>query len=213
VKQADVNRLLSSALKESARAHHWNYSRGFLFKSSELLIFRIIVTANSKRRDLCYLLDYKPLAFDDLFWKIVKIEENLKRPLSFRVAGAWTSPMMMISEGKQPVFDWDRECPDDAVNEIIYQCEHEAENLSQEIHELDDNLRVMERLSDHRKETFPNADTTIWHQRLLTAILMGKYLHAERIVRNRIENHDMGGFQLGTKSFYQLAYDFLKSVA
>ena len=55
--------------------------------------------------------------------KIVKLEENLQRPLSFRAAGAWTAPMSTISSGKLSISDWKVENVQSAVNEVFTRCE------------------------------------------------------------------------------------------
>src|SRR5262249_22824277 len=166
MKQADLNKLLNAILKQSAKAHGWKCSRGFVFKATEMLFFSIIIHGQVKQRLLSYLLCYKLLAFDDLFWKIVKLEENLKQPLSFRASGAWTVPMTTVSEGRLTMPGWDAESLQVAVNEIIARCKIDAEKVSKEIQGLDDNLRVIERSYKRLNDKYANADTNIWRERL-----------------------------------------------
>src|SRR5216684_3370006 len=105
MKQAELHKLIHAELKRSAKARNWKFSRGFVFKATDQLFFSIIILGQIKRRRLSYWLSYKLLAFDPLFWKIVNLEENLKRPLSFRAAGAWTVPMSTISRGELSMAD------------------------------------------------------------------------------------------------------------
>jgi hypothetical protein len=212
MKQAELNKLLNAALKQSAKAHGWKCSRGFVFKATELLFFSIIIVGQAKQRHLFFSLSYKLLAFDDLFWKIVKLEENLKQPLSFRACGAWTAPMMKIFESELSIADWDAENVLVGVNEIITRCEFDAEKVSKEIQGLDDNLRVIENLYARLKDKHPNAVKDVWLERLLTSILKKEYVDSERIVRDRMNRQDVGGFQVGHKSFYELANEHLQSV-
>jgi hypothetical protein len=212
MKQAELNKLLNGVLRQSAKAHRWKCSRGFVFKATDLLFFSIIILGQAKQRQLFYSLNYKLLAFDDLFWKIVNLEENLKQPLSFRASGAWTTPMTTISKSELSIADWDANNLHLGVNEIITRCELEAEDVSNEIQELDDNLRVIERLYTRLKSEYPNAVTNIWLERLLTSILKQEYGDSERIVRERMNNHDSGGFQVGNKPFYELANKHLQSL-
>ena len=79
MKQAELNELLNLVLKQSAKAHKWKCSRGFVFKATELLFFSIGILGQAKQRHLFHSLRYKLLAFDDLFRKIAKLEENLTR--------------------------------------------------------------------------------------------------------------------------------------
>jgi hypothetical protein len=98
MKQAELNKLLGAVLRQSAPTHNWSCSRGFVFKATEILFFSVIIHGQVKHPYLSYRLRFKLLAFDDLFWKIVKMEGNLKQPLSFRAFGAWTAPMTTIAE-------------------------------------------------------------------------------------------------------------------
>jgi hypothetical protein len=107
MKQAELNKLLNAVLRQSAKTHKWKCSRGFIFKATELLFFSIIILGQTKQRHLSYWLRYKLLAFDNLFWKIVKLEENLRQPLGFRAFGAFTAPMIDISNGELSIADWD----------------------------------------------------------------------------------------------------------
>jgi hypothetical protein len=213
MKQAELNKLLNSVFRQSAKAHGWESSRGFIYKATDLLFFSMVIVGQAKRRGLFYSLSYKLLAFDELFWKIVNLEENLKQPLSFRAFGAWTAPQMAILEGEVSIVDWETEIVELAINQIFTRCEPEAEKVCKEINGLDDNLRVIEQFYMRLKDQYPNAVTNIWVERLLTSILKHEYYVAEEIVRDRMNSHDSGGFQVGSKSFYELANEHLRSIA
>lgn len=212
MKQAELNKSLNDELRKSAKRHNWNYSRGFVFKATDLLFFSIIILGQVKRRYLSYSLRYKLLAFDDLFWKIVKMEENLKQPLNFLASGAWTAPMATISEGELSIADWDATNLHSQVNDIIDRCDLDAAKVCNGIRGLDDNLDVIERLYAQLKTQHPDAVTNVWIERLLTSILKNEYEYSETIIRDRLNNHDSGGFQVGAKSFYDLANEYVDSV-
>ena len=213
MKQAELNKLLSDTLRQSAKEHNWKYSRGFVFKTTDLLFFCVIVVAQAKRHDLSYSLGYKFLTFDDLFWKIVRLEENLKQPLSFRASGAWTAPMATISDGTLSVTDWNVTNVRLRVDQIIVRCESDTTDVTKQISDLDDNLRLLEELYARLKTRYPDAVTNIWVERLLTSILKNEYAQADAIIRDRLAAHDSGGFQVGAKSFYDLAREHIRALS
>ena len=213
MKQAELNKLLNSVFRQSAKAHGWESSRGFIYKASDLLFFSLIIVGQAKQHRLFYRLSFKLLAFDDLFWKIVNLDENSKQPLGFRAFGAWTAPHTSILEGERFITDWETESIQSAVNEILALCEPEAEKVSQSINGLDDNLRVVKEFHRRLKDQHPNAAINIWVERLLTSILKREYDVSKEIIRDQIASHDTGGFQAGSKSFYELANEYLQGIA
>jgi len=213
VKQTELNKLLNSVFRQSAKAHGWESSRGFIYKKSDLLFFSLIIVGQAKQRRLFYRLSFKLLAFDNLFWKIVNLDDNSKQPLGFRAFGAWTAPQTSIFEGEKFTADWETETVQLAVNKILALCEPEAEKVSQSINGLDDNLRVIEEFHRRLKDKHPNAVINVWVERLLTSILKHDYDVSKEIIRDRIASHDTGGFQAGSKSFYELANEYLQGIA
>jgi hypothetical protein len=157
MKQRELDRSLYAVLKENAKAHKWMTSRGFVFKAADPLFFEILVHGQVKQRRLSYELSYKWLAFDELFWKIVKLEKNAKKPLSFRAWGWWTVPTMAVSEEQRPIADWKLDNLHQVAGEIIARCELDTEELSKEIRGLDDNLRVVERLYARHMDKYPGS--------------------------------------------------------
>ena len=212
VEKAELNKLLNAVLRQSAKAHKWKCSRGYIFKATELLFFSINILGQAKQRRLLYSLDFKLLAFDDLFWKIVKSEESLKQPLSFRAFGAWTAPTTKISEGELSIADWEVMSVQNSVNEIIAKCELDSEKVANEIDGLDANMRFIERSFMRLKNKYPDSVSNIWRERLFTSILKREYWDSEKIVRDRIGKFDTGGFQVGNRSFYDLANEYLQTL-
>lgn len=213
MKQAALDKLLNDTLKESAKEHDWKYSRGFVFKATDILFFSLIVVAQVKRLQLSCSVRYKLLAFDDLFWKIVRLEENSKKPLSFRAFGVWTAPTETISDVTLAVTDWDPTNLKSRVDELLVRSESDAANVTKQISNVDDNLSVVEELFARLKNTYPNAVTNVWVERLLTSILKHDYERAEAIILDRRDAHDYGGFQVVSKSFYDLANEYIRALS
>src|SRR2546423_8090005 len=170
-KQSELNKLLNATIRDIGKLHRWRFSRGFAFQKTELLFFSIIILGRARRRDLFYALRYKLLAFDDLFWRIVRLEENLRQPLSFRAAGAWTAPSTPLLEDRLSIADWDAKSLKSALNEIFVRSDSHAGQIAKDIQTPGDNLRLIERSYARLKNDHPNAVTNIWVERILTAIL------------------------------------------
>jgi len=68
---------------------------------------------------------------------------------------------------------------------------------------------MIEDLYARLKTEYPNAVTNVWVERLLTTMLKHEYHQSEAIILDRLKSHDTGGFQVGAKSFYDLAHEYL----
>ena len=112
-----------------------------------------------------------------------------------------------------PVTDWDPTNLRSRVNDLLIGAESDAANVTKQISTIDENLRVIEKLFARLKNKYPNAVTNIWVQRLLTSILKHDYKQAEAIILDRRNAHDYGGFQVGSKSFYDLAHEYIRALS
>ena len=98
-----------------------------------------------------------------------------------------------------------------ALNEIFVRSDSHAGQIAKDIQTPGDNLRLIERSYARLKNDHPNAVTNIWVERILTAILKNEYQLAEKIIRDRMDHRDAGGFQIGNRSFYELANEYLST--
>jgi len=167
----------------------------------------------AKSLNLHHLFQYKLLSFDDLFWEIVQLEENAKQPLSFRAAGAWTAPMTTISTTNQTVDGWDADSLSLQIDEILILSDSTVEKLSAEIQTIDDNIRAIERFDAEQRMKYPDGAFDIWCERLLTAFLKEDFSLARQIIEDRRKQRDSGRFMVGSKSFYDLAEEYLHRVS
>ncbi|WP_374526410.1 hypothetical protein [Sphingopyxis sp.] len=78
----------AAALKSQARAAHWRYAGGWIFRQSGDWFVDVLPWLLPERGAGLRLL-IKPMALDPLFWDIVGASENHSLPLSFRANGAW----------------------------------------------------------------------------------------------------------------------------
>ena len=184
----------------------WDSKDGWIYRTTKILFFSVLVVVHAKEPQLVYFLHFKWRVFDELFWSIVNMEENATEPLSFRASGAFTAPATMIAQGHVPIGAWAKDDVDRAVREIMSVCQDASQGLVVQIGGLDDNLDVVE--SQFRLTGVDTANG-IWRERLFTSILKGNWEDAQKIARDRINCHDLGGFEVHGQSFYQLADEYI----
>lgn len=209
MKQAELNKLIDKTAKELAKEHSWKFSGGFIFKATDNLFFSLIINGVARARNLCQLFQYKWLDFDNLFWKIVKLEENSKQPLSFRAAGAWTAPMTTLVQEFETVEDWNSAILREKIEEVITAADRMVSFYSSEIKSLEDNLLQIERLAADLKGRRPKAHVDTSVEKVLTLILLNEFTQARRIIDEKQKTKDWGGFQVGDQSFFDLASEYL----
>ena len=210
MKQSEINKVLNQVIKEVGKKFNWKSKGGFLFTKKDLLFFDLIVLAQGKNKKISVSVYYKLFDFDEIFWKIVCLEENLNQPLSFHADGAWTAPTMCIDEMTIENDDWSESNLSEKVSSILKKADELSSQLAKEISTLDENLAYTETLFANLLNKHPNAVTTIYREKLMTALLKKEYSLALTIAEERISKNDNGGFSAGSKSFYVLAKEYIE---
>ena len=210
MKQAEINKILNRVIKEVGKQYNWKSKSGFLFSVKGLLFFDLLIIAQGKNQKLSVNLYYKLYDFDEIFWRMVGLEENLKQPLSFHAEGVWTAPTMCIYEAITENTDWSENGLSQKVNEILKSADDLSSQIAKKITSLDENIRYIEKLFADLLRKYPGAGTTIYREKLLTAMLKKEYPLALKITEERIAKNDSGGFSAGDKSFYVLAKEYIE---
>ena len=212
MKQSEVDKALAAAFKPAIEVTAWKKAGGFLYCQKYKLFFRLIILGVGKAGTIQHTLDYKHFEFDDLFWRIVRLPENSKRPLSFRAQGAWVFPSFRVYEGELPNSDWELRHLTRVVEGLVAEADARSAELAERVRTPDQNLDQLERLLSKLMQDYPGAAVDICRERMMTAILNRDIPTAKRIVRDRISGNDIGGFSMGSKSFYHLAAEFLETL-
>lgn len=210
MKQRELDKLVNTVIRQSAKELGWRSSRGFIFRATDFLFFTVLTLASAKNRFLTYRLVFKPLPFDDIFWKIVKLEENAKQPLSFRAAGAWIAPTMDLADGQLSLSDLEIQTIQSGVDHVIKLCDRISTETADRIRNLNDYSVALENLHQEHSEKYPNSARDIWTERLLTAILLNEIHAARSIVKERKDHDRIGGFMVGSQGFFDLADEYLQ---
>lgn len=96
-KQAQKNCIL--LIKDIAKNDGYRKNQNTIYKIiNDNIIFVDFLIVNSEY--LIYRINIKKYSFDDIFWKIMKMEENIKKGIVLRVNGAFAAPAVSIAEGK-----------------------------------------------------------------------------------------------------------------
>jgi hypothetical protein len=217
MKQSDANKLVNNILKVQGKQLNWKFSSGYLFIKRDLLFFVLLILPNAKNRKVSFSLNYKLYDFDEVFWNLVDLSENINMPLSFHASGAWSAPTMQIYNGVLEIEDWQNESMlTELVSNTIQNADKISLELSRNINNIDKNLEYIESLHTKHLEEYPDSKLDIFKEQLMTAILKHDYLIANKMADSRINLKESGGFMVGNKSFYEMTqsylHDFLKKV-
>jgi hypothetical protein len=82
-------RSVASSLKSQIKGSPWRFAKGVLFRSVRGWFISASLTVQPLDSKTTAVFRFKPVALDPVLWKIVKLPENTKLPLSFRYWGAW----------------------------------------------------------------------------------------------------------------------------
>lgn len=93
-----------SRIKELAINKGYKKNKNTIYKvENENIISVDFLIVNSEY--LTYRINIKKLSFDDIFWKIMKMEENLKEGDALRVNGAFVAPTILIAKGRMDLLE------------------------------------------------------------------------------------------------------------
>jgi len=211
MKQSESDKMLGKILRDTAKKFGWRTSRGYVFKKESQVFFVIIIDGQPKTERLSWSLNFKYFEFDDLFWKIVKLEENTDQPLSFRAWGAWIAPTMTVFSSYKMLDEWNEGSISKMVNEVIEEMDAISSNISKSATSPESNIVFVEKYYQSLMERYPNAVTDIWVEKLLTCLLLGNNVEAKNIADSRIKEGDSGGFGYAGSSFYDLAIEHIET--
>ncbi|MBP6004667.1 MAG: hypothetical protein KA746_14650 [Pyrinomonadaceae bacterium] len=209
MKQSELNKLIKQIAKPLAKTQGWKYSGGFIYKRTDRLFFCLIIGGYAKGKNLYYLFSYKWFDSDDVFWKIVGLEENSLKPLSFRAAGAWTAPTTVLGNGIIPLARLEEDLIRHELVALLEITDAHATMLDGKLQTLGDDLLHLELVQLEHLQVHPNSVRTNHVQIVLDRIMNREYDIALQEIDLRIAEGDFGGFLFGSKTFFTAAKDWL----
>lgn len=136
---------------------------------------------------LIYRINIKKESYDNIFWRIMRMEENINESYSLRITGAFAAPAALIADGKV---------------ELSENVDMIAKNFFKKV---DGEITTFLEKNDVTQYIFSNnvkIDVNIL--RCLSYIESGSLLEAKKLAETQIISGDRGRFKNEGKGFFEL---------
>lgn len=185
---------LQKSVREIAKTHGYGMASGVLFKrTKEFFISSMYyVSYNDGISFITLLLYIKTYEYDNLFWKIFDMEENIQCKDSLRANGAFVAPSFKFMEKRVEILDLNK--IDGIAQNIVLKVENECE-------------RFMSKLDYDAKKfnSYILEQEGFLREKLVKCLIMiqqGNFQDASDIIRSEILKGERGGFQNKGKEIY-----------
>lgn len=188
-KQMQKNCILK--IKEIAIHNEYKANKNTIYKiENEDIVFCDFLIINSEF--LTYRINFKKYSFDILFWKIMNMEENIKKGNLLRINGAFTAPPLLIDKGKIEL----SENIEKTANIFFQTVNNEVKNFLKK-------YDVVEYIFTNKEISDVNI------LKCLSYIDSNQTSKAKEIAKNQILQGDKGRFKNEGKGFFEqvLLYD------
>jgi hypothetical protein len=186
-------KLFAGTLKAEAKVAGWRYANGSIFRQQGdwfVSVFPSLLWG----RGLTARLLAKPMAVDRLFWRIVKLPENDRLPLSFRANGAW----VLRPPSFQATIALDERDPERLAHEFVAWSTDRLPQVAP--FSVNGLLSEIEDLGPRRKHHVA--------LEICLRLQLGDWDGALSLCGDR-GPHESGGFGVGDKTFFDLARDWI----
>ena len=175
-----------SIIKEHAAKNGYKKIQSTIYKiENENVIFIDFLVLNSER--LAYRINIKKQSYDKIFWKIMRMEENLNKSDALRVNGAFAAPAILITKGTMQL-----SCDIDMV------VKHFFEKLNEEINAFLQQNDVAQYIFSG------NIKVDVEILQCLSYVDLGLLSKAKEVATKQILLGDRGRFENAGKGFFEL---------
>ncbi len=127
-------------IKEMAKKNGYKSVQSTVYKvDGSNIIFTDYLIVNSD--SLVYRTNIKKSSYDEIFWKVLKMEDNISKGDSLKVVGAFAAPSILISRGKINLSN--------DINEVALEF---WQTLFSDVDNFCRNSTVEEHVTSHEKE-------------------------------------------------------------
>jgi hypothetical protein len=190
---------VAAELRSRAKSAGWKISRGWLFREDDGWFVDARPHAWVEELKSTLNLFSKPMSIDPVFWEIVDTPDNNKLPLSFRLFGAWTVSTPALSEVEVE----ERSLDVASLSDTIIHAAQRAFERSRVGRSLEG---FVTKLREHHGgiSTHPYLPAIV-----CTLALLDRREEARSACISARERRKSGGFQVGSRTFVDLALEWL----
>ena len=189
-----------SLIKEKAKTNGWKFKGWFAYKAVKDFFYEANFYTSGIDNSISGSLEFKPLIIDEVFWEIVDLEDNKKKPLSFRGNGAFVISSKDVFDFTQNVIP---ENLSNDINILFDKINSEVDKIQSTITDLDKFEKYIDQYPSKRSEWF-DSDLLI-----MTSIVQKNYNKAISLLEYAKKERGMcsWGFD-DDKDFYDLATEY-----
>lgn len=193
----EQQKLLEKHINEAVKDFGWHRKSGTVYKViGENFVHANYIIINSQK--MVFDVWIKKYIYDDLFWTIMDMEENINGSESLRAIAAFKSPSILIEDSSFDLADDIQELAKRFMNTITAAVRGFTEKYD-----------VAEYILDNKKPAgfFYNGEVL----KCIVHIDRQEYSYAEEIARKSIENGDHdGGFENRGRGFFDFLLSYIK---
>jgi hypothetical protein len=189
-------------IKSLSNERNWKFKNYFIFEKFGNLLFSTSFYVSMKEDAILIYSSYKPKDIDDTFWKIIGLESNIKKPLSFRINAAFQ--ISSITFFKENFYIKDALNPQLEIENILKAVENVT---SDKLNEIDRNQNIF--LSELRKNEDDNCVEIVCY------LIHTKQLENAKQEINKFKNNGFNPiFYFGESDlyFFDLALDYINQL-
>jgi hypothetical protein len=186
-------------IKEIAKSNGWKFNGWFAYKAMKDFFYKVNFYTSGIDNSISGSLEFKPLIIDEVFWEIVDLEDNKKKPLSFRGNGAFVISSKDVFDFNQTVI---RDNLKNDINILFDKINIEVDKIQSTITDLDKFKKYIEQYPSKRSEWF---DTDLL---IMTSIVQKSYDKAISLLEYAKKERGMCSWGFGEKDFYDLAIEY-----
>lgn len=176
---------LINVIRKYVRERGYKFREDCIYKvKNNAFIHCDIVILNSEK--LLYSIYIKNYEYDNIFWKIMQMEDNVKESDSLRANGAFISPSILLKKGEMELSD-------------------KYEKLATELTELID-INELDFLGKYDIDEYLIEKNDYLHKEILKCLAYinkGKKSEAIKIAQLAVDNGKIGGYINEGKGFFE----------
>ena len=201
LKRKELDKHISDAVKERLKKYGYKRRNINLFKKQGDYFVTIVIFATGMDNNMIQVWgEVKPYIFDDIFWKVFQMEENLEQPMGLRANGAFTVRGLEIYDQYQEVQSYDE--VEGYVDEMLRNCDEAIMAL---INRIGSDFHAF---LEYSKGVGQPGLYDYALCKMLLDIKEENYQDARDLAIDEIKNHRHGDFANMGKYIYEYVVDF-----